>query len=175
MLSTGLHLTSESTAAGCAICSVIVNSVKNPDLPGTLPGGVVPNTLGFYYGYEFPNDISGLPNALENNFFSVPTGNPLQPSINIQFSDGSSLDFFDLLAQGGISVYLDPKSSKDYAFSVFGAGISEFELPSIDGSQIIDSATLIVDGKSVQISGDTWIDLSALFGSDFEHDPDNRS
>jgi PEP-CTERM motif len=129
----------------------------------------VPNLIGFDYGFASPNSIFGLPTALANGIFlsgGNAIGDVIQPSVEMQFSDGENVTIFNLNVQEGIDVNVDSESEKNYAFSVVGAGFSGIELPSIAGSQIISGATLTADGKTVQISGDTWIDLNVLFGDD---------
>jgi hypothetical protein len=155
---------------GCTWCAQEVAHLGS-GFPPSPPGGLVENTIGFLYGLANPNDISGLPTALEGDPDPFPTlkyGTLIPPllTLNLGPSRGSSLSLFGFNATAGSPILLDPTLAKTFVFTAVGADFSRIELPLIPGTQEISSAMLTVDGKSVTIDGDTWYSFEDLFGFD---------
>ena len=146
---------------------------SNPNFPQSPPGGLGANWSGFIYGVSHPNDIRGLPAALQSGSspFKSPSQTPSSPTIPLYRNEtpdkSTSLSLFALNVTSNQAVYLDPTSSLNHAFGVTGANFAGIELPFITGQQIITSALLTVDGMSLPILGDVWYSFNQLFG----HEP----
>ena len=157
----------------CPSCLSFIKSLGNPNLPGS-PASTDPiftNEVGYDFGLLHPHDISGLPAALEGGITGLfSTGSSVSTSANafsnLDLGSLGKASFYAIQSKAGEEVYIDPINTKSFIFSVAGADISGFELPTTLGSQEITSAYLTVDGKTVQIEGGIFYSLFNLFGTD---------
>jgi hypothetical protein len=155
---------------GCQACEQFIKQ-STPDLPGTPPdltAGLDANTVGFLEGVFHPNDVSGLPAALADNYLPLQAGTILLPVVhtNVDSAGTTTFSLFLFDSTVGSDVLLDPTLANTFAFGAAGANFSGIELPLIPGTQDISSALLTVDGKSVTIMGNTWYNFEDLFGAD---------
>ena len=133
-------------------------------LPESRPGGLDASWRGFWHGVQNPGDIEGLAAAIDSNAPLPISADPLQPDLRLSNSDGSVMQTFQRTVISGQTLYLDPDPAAAILTFAMGAGITALELPSLPGTQSIDSFTVTAMDRSLVLAGGQLHDLVQLFG-----------